>query len=383
MRICFVLTAPFALNAFVAPAIRSLLAKGWQVTAVVDAGSGAIAEDIAPKIEIVDLKIARAISPLQDLHALWALLQLFRSREFDIVHSVTPKAGLLAMMGARLAGVSVRIHTFTGQVWATRRGPIRWLLRALDRFLAKCASALLVDSASQREFLMSQGIASSERLTVLGSGSICGVDTNRFRPMPQERDRVRTALGLAADAVLLLYVGRMHPEKGLTELTQAFSKVAALFPDAHLLMIGPDEGGLQPALDASADSSRARIHVVGLTNEPERYMAAADIFCLPSYREGFGLSLIEAASVGLPCAATRIYGLTDAVVDGVTGLLVTPRSVEALAQALEIFLSKPSLRAEMGRAARQRVEKDFSQQILVEAWLSFYEYQLSQSSTKV
>lgn len=382
MRVCFVLTSPFAVNAFVAPTIRALLARGDSVTVVVNARAGTVAEDIRSGIEIVDLEIARAIAPLRDLAALRSLFDLFRTRRFDIVHSVTPKAGLLSMMAARLAGVPVRIHTFTGQVWATRRGPMRWLLRSLDWVLAKCATALLVDSRSQLEFLSDAKIAPRKRLTVLASGSICGVDTDRFKPAPHERETVRAELGVAAHADLLLYVGRMHSDKGLTELTQALSKIAPHFPNAHLLMVGPDEGGLMPALDAALES-RSRIHVVGLTDQPERYMAAADVFCLPSYREGFGLSLIEAAAAGLPCVASRIYGLTDAVVDGVTGLLVPARNVDALAQALELLLSRPDMRSEMGLAARRRAENDFSQKILVDAWLAFYENQLARNSIKV
>lgn len=381
MHVCFALTSPFALNAFVAPAIRALLARGDSVTVIVNAGAGNLVEDIRGDIEIVDLEIARMIAPLRDLAALRALFHLFRARRFDIVHSVTPKAGLLAMMAARLAGVPIRIHTFTGQVWATRRGAMRWLLRTLDWLLAKCASALLVDSASQLDFLSDEKIAAKERLTVLASGSICGVDTNRFKPMPQARERVRAELGLPISAVLILYVGRMHSDKGLCELVQAFTSVAEGFPDTHLLLVGPDEGGLKSALDF-AGTSRLRIHLVGLTDEPERYMAAADLFCLPSYREGFGLSLIEAAAAGLPSVASRIYGLTDAVVDGVTGLLVSPKNVNALAQALELLLSKPELRSQMGQAARQRAEQEFSQGIVVKAWLAFYEKQLSRKSIK-
>lgn len=381
MHVCFALTSPFALNAFVAPAIRALLARGDSVTVIVNAGAGDLVEDIRGDIEIVDLEIARTIAPLRDLAALRALFDLFRARRFDIVHSVTPKAGLLAMMAASLAGVPIRIHTFTGQVWATRRGAMRWLLRILDWLLAKCASALLVDSPSQLEFLADEKIAAKERLTVLASGSICGVDTSRFKPMPQARENVRAELGLDGSAVLILYVGRMHSDKGLCELVQAFTSVAEGFADTHLLLVGPDEGGLKSALDF-AGKSRPRIHLVGLTDVPERYMAAADLFCLPSYREGFGLSLIEAAAAGLPSVASRIYGLTDAVVDGVTGLLVSPKNVNALAQAFELLLSRPDMRSEMGLAARQRAENDFSQKILVDAWLGFYDMQLSRNLIK-
>jgi len=378
MRICFVLTAPFALNAFVAPAIRALLIQGWQITAVLNTASGKVADDIARDIEIIDMNIARAISPVNDLRTLFLLVRLFQSRQFDIVHSLMPKSGLLAMVAARLAGVKVRIHTFTGQVWVTRRGPMRWLLKALDWVLARCATALLADSVSQREFLVNVGIVSSNKMQVLAKGSVCGADVTRFKPQPVWRSEIRIELGIASDAVVLIYVGRMHLEKGVVALVQAFNRLAADFPSIHLVLVGPDEGALTPAL-AEAASCVTRVHCAGLTTQPEKYLAAADIFCLASYREGFGLSIIEAAAAGLPCVAHKIYGVTDAVVDGVTGLLVPARDVDAFVQAIAELVERPDIRENMGLAAIQRVRQNFSQTVVVQAWFDFYERQLALS----
>lgn len=376
MQVCFVLTVPFVLNAFVAPTIRALLIRGWKVTVLINTKAGPVAQDIASRVEIIHLDIARTVSPLRDLKTLWILIRLFHVRRFDMVHSITPKAGLLAIMAARLAGIELRIHTFTGQVWATRRGAARWLLRMLDKLLARSASALLVDSASQRDFLVAEKVVTRERLRLLGQGSISGVDTSRFAPSLRWRHEIRTALGVPAGAVLLLYIGRMHAEKGVVELARSFAQVAAGHRQVHLLLVGPDEGALKSAL-AVVTTCRERVHVIGLTTEPEKYMAASDIFCLASYREGFGLSLIEAASAGLPSVASRIYGVIDAVVDEVTGLLVPARDVEAFAEAIAKLLIHPELREQMGISAQQRVEEQFSQQTLVQAWVDFYDQQLA------
>lgn len=381
MHACFVLTSGYALNAFVAPTIRALMAQGWGVTVVINVRLSPIAPDIAASVEIIDLELARAIAPASDLHALWKLVRLFRARRFDIVHSVTPKAGLLAMMGACLARVPVRVHTFTGQIWATRQGPIRWLLRAMDQLLARCATVLLVDSPSQRDFLVAQHVVALSRLHVLGQGSIAGVDAARFAPQPGWRAQIRAELAVSEDALLLLYIGRMQRDKGLVELCQSFARLAAVVPRAHLLLVGPDEGALGEAL-AMAAPVRDRIHVVGLTSEPEKYMAAADIFCLASYREGFGLSLIEAAAAGLPCVACRIYGVTDAVVDGETGLLVPVRDADAFFCALLDLAERPDFRVQLGVAAKARAEKDFSQQMVVQAWLAFYQQQCASITSK-
>lgn len=371
MRICFVLTAPFALNAFVAPTIRALLNQGWQITVVLNTAAGKVADDIAPDIEIINLNIARAISPLNDLRILLQLFRLFQSRQFDMVHSLMPKSGLLAMVASRLAGIKLRIHTFTGQVWVTRRGPMRWLLRALDRVLASCATALLADSVSQLEFLVNERIVAPGKIQVLGMGSVCGVDVARFKAQPVWRSETRAALGIRPDAAVLVYVGRMHMDKGVVALAQSFNQLAADFPTLHLLLVGPDEGALTPAL-ATVSNYLGRVHCVGLTTQPEKYLAAADIFCLASYREGFGLSIIEAAAVGLPCVAFRIYGVTDAVIDGVTGLLAPAGNVDAFALAIAKLVRQPDLRQKTGFAAMQRVSQDFSQEVVVQAWLDFY-----------
>lgn len=376
MHVCFVLTTPFALNAFVRPAIKALLAQGWRVTVLVNTRAGRVSDEIAQGAEVIHLDIERNIAPARDIQTLRFLLKLFSARRFDIVHSVTPKAGLLAMLAARIVGIKVRIHTFTGQVWTTRRGVMQYLLRSLDRVLASCATALLVDSPSQREFLADQKIALLQSLYVLGEGSITGVDTKRFSQNEAVRHTLRAELNISADAAVLLYVGRMTRDKGIAELVRAFVTVAKRFKQARLLLVGPDEGALEAAL-ALAGEFRGRIDTVGMTQQPEMYMAAADIFCLASHREGFGLSLIEAGSCGLPSVAYQIYGVTDAVADEVTGYLVPLRDENAFAGAICKLIGAPGRREAMGRAARQRAEQDFSQSFVVRCWLDFYDGQLA------
>ena len=376
MHVCFVLTTPFALNAFVGPAIKALLAQGWRVTVLVNTRAGRVSDEIAQGAEVIHLDIERNIAPFSDIQTLRFLLKLFSARRFDIVHSVTPKAGLLAMLAACIVGIKVRIHTFTGQVWTTRRGVMQYLLRTLDRVLARCATALLVDSPSQREFLADKKIALLQSLYVLGEGSITGVDTKRFSPNAAARHKLRAVLNISADAAVLLYVGRMARDKGIAELVRAFATVAMRFEQARLLLVGPDEGVLEAAL-ALAGEFRGRIDTAGLTQQPEIFMAAADIFCLASHREGFGLSLIEAGSCGLPSVAYQIYGVTDAVANEVTGYLVPLRDENAFAGAICKLIEAPGRREAMGRAARQRAERDFSQHVLVQRWLDFYDGQLA------
>lgn len=348
-RICFVVSSPMTVRAFLVSHIAHL---SPHFDVAVAANADAIEGLSAPLFRI---PIERRISIPNDLRALAQLVRLFRRERFDLVHSVTPKAGLLAMKAAWLARVPVRLHTFTGQVWVTRSGPARAFLRAMDWLIARCATHVLVDSRSQRDFLIAQGVVSAAKSAVLANGSICGVDGNRFRPRPQPR---------ADGEVVFLYVGRMAKDKGVPDLLAAFARVAQRHPAARLVLVGPDEERLEHAAE--------RVHWVGGTDRPEDYMAEADVFCLPSYREGFGQVALEAAASGLPAIASRIYGVTDAVADGETGLLHPPGDVEALAQLMEKLLAQPELRGRLGNAGRSRALRDFSAKGVSQALLDFY-----------
>jgi glycosyltransferase involved in cell wall biosynthesis len=321
---------------------------------------------------IFRVPIERVISPLRDLRALGHLVRLFRVHHYDLVHSVTPKAGLLAMAAAWLARVPLRIHTFTGQVWATRKGPTRTLLRAIDGLIARCATHVLVDSRSQREFLIANRVVAASKSAVLAEGSICGVDGERFRPDGAARGRVRTALGVSEDAVLFLYLGRLSREKGVLDLAAAFTALAARNPSAYLLVAGPDEEGLRRQMQGLLAACMDRVRWSDYTDRPEDYMAAADVFCLPSHREGFGQVAIEAAAAGLPVIASRIYGIVDAVVDRETGLLHPPADVEVLLSYMETLLLQPDLRRKLGGAGRSRALRDFSTRRVTRALLEFY-----------
>jgi glycosyltransferase involved in cell wall biosynthesis len=323
----------------------------------------------------VRVAIERRIAPLADLKALLELAVLFRRERFDLVHSVTPKAGLLAALAGSLARIPARLHTFTGQVWATRTGTMRGLLKTFDELTASLATRVLADSASQRAFLVAEGVVAPGKCGVLGYGSVNGVDGARFRPDAAARARARAEAGIPAQAVLFLYLGRLARDKGLADLARAFSQLE----DAWLLLVGPDEDGIAGELRAACGASAARLRILAATGVPEQFMAAADVFVLPSYREGFGSVILEAAAAGVPAIATRIYGLTDAVVEGETGCLVPPRDPAALCERMRALQQDGALRARLGRAARERALRDFAPGDLVRALLAVYDGMLDEA----
>lgn len=318
--------------------------------------------------------IARKIDILADVLAVFRLWRLFRRERFDLVHSTTPKAGLVTALAAWLAGVPVRLHTFTGQPWVTASGPKRALLKACDRLIGLANTQCYADSGSQRRFLIGEGVVGAARLAVLGSGSLAGVDLAQFDPQrfpPECALAIRRRLGLPEGARVVLFVGRLNADKGVRELVAAFRSLLATVPDAYLVLTGPVEDGLDMLLGADWQASLGgRALLTGEVDTPEEVMAVAELLALPSYREGFGTVIIEAAAMGVPTVGSAIYGISDAVVDGETGLLVPVRDPVALAAALVRLLEDGELRGRLGQAARRRAVTSFGRQMLAAAYVS-------------
>lgn len=376
-RICIVVATLFTAKAFLLDQIAQL-SRRYDVSVA--------ANDVDPTlfsglpVNLVQIPIERRISLISDARALLGLYRLFRRERFDAVHSFTPKAGFLAMLASFAARIPVRIHTFTGQVWATRKGVPRLLLKTIDSVMAAAATHVLVDSPSQCAFLRREGVLSKDRGEVLADGSISGVDTRRFTADAAARSAARRELDIAPDALVFLFVGRLSRDKGVLDLARAFAAVARAERNVWLLLIGPDEDGLTAGIRATAGEAATRLRFLGMTDAPERYLPAGDVFVLPSHREGFGSVIIEAAAAGLPAIGTRIYGIVDAIEEGTTGLLVPPGDADALADAMRHLATDERARRSLGAAARERAQRDFSQEKLTFALLAFYERVLAPAS---
>lgn len=352
------------------------LSSKYSVDLVCNADSGVVSDSLDDRVEVIPVAIDRKVALFSDVKALLALANHFRGQRYGLVCSVTPKAGLLSQLAAFMTGVPLRVHIFTGQVWVTRRGIKRRALKVIDMLMAWLATDLLTDSPSQRDFLIAEGVVRADKIRVLAAGSICGVDAARFQPRPGVRDRLRLELGIPLDAVVVLFLGRMNRDKGILDLAEAFAELALKHENLWLLTVGPDEESMQSRVAQICVSVSSRVRLIGFTNEPESFMAVADVFALPSYREGFGSSVIEAAACGVPCLCSEIYGLTDAVVDGVTGLFHRPADIAGIRIGLERLLNH-ELRKNLGEAARARAVQDFSQQRLTDAMLDFVDARIS------
>ena len=319
------------------------------------------------------VNIHRNISLINDLKALWHLYRYFRTEKFDAVHSVTPKAGLLTSIAAFFARVPVRIHIYTGQVWANKTGFMRLLLKTMDRFIALFDNHILVDGEGQRQFLIQNKVVSEKNSKVLGSGSICGVNLDRFNPSIEVRTEKRKEIGIDDSKTVFVFMGRLNHDKGVYELLSAFDRIAAERGDVYLLLFGNDEENVSATFsDYSHINSGVNFCYYGATPEPHKMLQAGDVFVLPTYREGFGSSVIEASALGLPVICSDAYGVMDAMVDEVTGLRCKVGDVDSLYHAMSSLAEDKQLQTQLGDKGRERVLKEFDGSRVTENWVDYY-----------
>ena len=313
--------------------------------------------------------IERGISLWKDLKAVWQLYRYFKKMKFDAVHSVTPKAGLVTAMAAWMAGT----HIFTGQVWATRQGLSRWLLKSIDRLIAVLDNHIHVDGKSQRSFLVKEGILKEGQAEVFCNGSIAGVNAERFVPNADARKAEREKIGIKDNVLTYIFLGRFNHDKGIGELYEAFDRLAAEEKDVFLLLVGDDEEGYLDKVSAYKHIKEGEnFHNYGSTSQPERVLNAGDVFVLPTYREGFGTSVLEAACMGIPCICSDAYGVLDAYVVGETGLQCKVGDVDSLYQCMKSMHDDRELVKRLGDNSRQRAINDFNVKPISECWVNFY-----------
>ena len=370
--ICFIVAIPGTAQAFLSDHIRAL-SKEYDVFLVANSELPDAMKDL-PLSGYHVVKIERGISLWNDLKGVLALKRYFKDMHFDAVHSVTPKAGLLTALAGFLARVPVRIHIFTGQVWANKMGFSRWLLKFMDKIIARLNTNILVDGEGQRQFLIRNGVVSKEKSQVLGKGSICGVNLERFSPSATVREAIRSELKIEADKTVFVFMGRLNHDKGLYELLPAFNRLAGERKNVYLLLVGSDEENV-------ASHFSEYDHIIpgknfcfyGPTNEPQKLLQAGDVFVLPTYREGFGASVIEASALGLPVICSDAYGVMDAMVDNVTGLRCKVGDVDSLNNAMSAFVDDPGMISQLGVAGHERVKVDFNGKEMSRLWVKFYQ----------
>ena len=360
------------------PSIVDALRKQYSVIVMINMSESVDSiQGLPDGVLYLDTKMERKIDLLADIRTAFLLFKFLKREGVSIVYSVSPKAGLLGMCVSRILKIPIRIHTFTGQVWQTKTGLLKILLKIFDKIIYRFSTKVIVDSRSQRLFLMKHKVISQERSIVIGNGSLGGVNTKLFSPNTINRSAIRQKMSVGLENIVYLFVGRLDVDKGILELVKAYSEVSKKVSNTSLWLVGPAETDIDVLLDLIKKLKIKSVLFMPYTTAPETFMAAADVFCLPSRREGFGTVIIEAASCGIPAIGSSIYGLTDAIVDEETGFLVDMGNINALAKKMILLGSDDSLRERLGDTAMKRAHLLYSQEIVVQGLRDFIEDELT------
>lgn len=364
MKIIRSSTVPQSLDTFCRGILKEL-AQEYEVVAVSSPGEALERVRQREGVKTIAVPMERHISLLKDLKSLWRMWRVLRKERPDIIHSITPKAGLMSMVGGWLAGVPVRVHTFTGLVWPTTTGLKRRVLMATDWLTCACATHVIPEGEGVKNDLLKHNIT-HKPIKVLGYGNIRGIDMSHFNPADFNRGH--------HGGFTFVFVGRIVRDKGINELVAAFDKLHKEHPEVRLVLVGDREGNLDPVAPEAIDRINRGdgIEAVGKQSDVRPFYAQADALVFPSYREGFPNVVIEAGAMGLPSIVTDINGSREIIIDGKNGIIVPSKDEEALYQAMKHFLEHPEEVAEMAAKARPLIASRYEQSYVRQCLYDFY-----------
>lgn len=367
--ICIVTTVSGSIKLFYKGQIEALNKAGFKTT-VVCADDGNLKEVLPKETNFYPVPFSRVINPLQDIKILYKLLILFRREKYDIVQYSTPKASLLGSIAAFFAGIEHCIYILWGLYYTGQKGMKGFILKSFEKIICKLSNKIIPISHEMIDFALKEGLGKRDKYEVILNGSACGVDMTLFdyENWHPNRGKIREELQIPEESIVIGTVARLTGDKGINELVQAFDKISKEVSGVYLLLVGRQEekDRLSPST-VNIISKNLKIHSVGRKDNPLPYYAAMDIFCLPTYREGFGEVNLEAQAMQLPVVSTNVIGPRESVEDGVTGFLVEARSATALLEPLKKLIEYPELRRKMGIKGRERVKKMFDRKDMIKA----------------
>nr|WP_315212126.1 glycosyltransferase family 4 protein [uncultured Flavobacterium sp.] len=325
------------------------------------------------------LVMRREINPFKDLKSLWQLYWLFKKEKPLIVHSITPKAGLLSMMAAYFARVPIRIHTFTGLIFPSKSGVIKQLLIVMDKVLCRCATNIYPEGQGVRQDLITYKIT-KKSLKVIANGNVNGIDVDYFNQelFPEEMNQnFKNILGITTKDFVFIFIGRLVGDKGINELVAAFELFSInnkqqITP--KLLLVGSFESNLDPLQKETLQliNNNKSIYLVGFQEDVRPYLAVSDCLVFPSYREGFPNVVMQAGAMGLPSIVTNINGCNEIIVEGENGTVIPVKNVDALSQAMRKMMEDNAFRTQLQQKARPMIVSRYEQLVVWEAILAEY-----------
>lgn len=366
-------TLPEQLNNLCRKLLRELQEQeGYEIVAVSSPGEQLYELYRREGIRIIAVPMERHISPLRDLKSLFGLIRVFANEKPTMVHSMTPKAGLLSMMAAWICRVPVRVHTFTGLVFPTATGLTQKILIFTDRMTCWCATHIVPEGEGVKNDLINYRIT-KKSLKVLGHGNVRGIDLKHYDPentfVKEQTSKIRKD-----DIFTFVFVGRIVRDKGINELIDAFTRLNQEIPNTRLILVGRFESNLDPISSDTefAINENDAIITIGMQNDVRPWMAASDALVFPSYREGFPNVVIEAGAMGLPSIVTDINGSREIIIEGKNGTIIPPRDSNALYKAMKQFVENPTMLKKMAANARPLVASRFEQSYVRKCLKKYY-----------
>lgn len=357
---------------FFEPMVKDLQERGYEIVSVSSPGESLIR--LREKgVKVIEVSIERRISVFRDLKSLMRMISIFRKEKPFMVHSMTPKAGMLCMLAAWITRVPRRVHTFTGLVWPTSTGLKRKILMVTDWLTCACATHIIPEGKGVMNDLQSH--ITKKPMKVLGYGNVRGVDMERFS---RRQEVEEMAKGIKKEEIFtFIFVGRIVGDKGINELVSAFAELHKKYEKTRLLLVGRFEKELDPlkAETLNVIDKHISIELLGpkYGDELLAYYAASDCFVFPSYREGFPNTVMEAGAMGLPSIVTDINGSREIIIDGKNGVIIPSKDVEALYNAMEEMITNSDKTKEYADNAREMIASRFERGFVCKCLYDFYE----------
>ena len=380
-----VTTVPESLNILLRGQHKFMSTNGFEVIGISSAGNALYEVSQEEEIRVIEINMSRKITPIKDFLSVYNLYKLIKKEKPIIVHSHTPKAGVVAMMAAKIANVPIRLHTVAGLPLMEAKGIKRKLLNFVEKVTYACATKVYPNSKGLYDFIVEEELISSIKMKIIANGSSNGIDTSYFdseRISEKQREEFLTRLNIQKKDFVFIFVGRLVGDKGINELIDAFARIKD--SNVKLLLVGGLESDLDPLKSETIHEidKNKNIISVGFQKDVRPYFAISHCLVFPSYREGFPNVVLQAGSMGLPSIVSNINGCNEIIQEGINGSIIPSKDRESLYTVMHKIISDEAWRKQLAGNARDIIVSHYEQKLVWDALLIEYKHLLIQKGIK-
>ena len=380
-----VTTVPESLNILLRGQHKFMSKNGFEVIGISSAGNALYEVSQEEEIRVIEINMSRKITPIKDFLSVYNLYKLIKKEKPIIVHSHTPKAGVVAMMAAKIANVPIRLHTVAGLPLMEAKGIKRKLLNFVEKVTYACATKVYPNSKGLYDFIVEEELISSIKMKIIANGSSNGIDTSYFdseRISEKQREEFLTRLNIQKKDFVFIFVGRLVGDKGINELIDAFARIKD--SNVKLLLVGGLESDLDPLKSETINEidKNKNIISVGFQKDVRPYFAISHCLVFPSYREGFPNVVLQAGAMGLPSIVSNINGCNEIIQEGINGSIIPSKDRESLYTVMHKIISDEAWRKQLAGNARDIIVSHYEQKLVWDALLIEYKHLLIQKGIK-